>query len=113
MSRKVLVCGGRDYLGDVTCLGELRQLFTIDLLIAGGAKGADKRAADWARARGIHVAEVQALWDFYGKAAGFKRNSAMRILGPDYCVAFPGGKGTEMMVKLCEDNQILVWRPYG
>ena len=105
---RVLVTGGRDYIGDVTCL----SMIDIDILIHGEAKGADSRAAAYCQLNGIHTAGVPALWDFYNKPAGYKRNSAMLLLLPDYCVAFPGGKGTEMMVKLCEKNNIPVWKPY-
>jgi hypothetical protein len=50
----VLVCGGRDYDGDVRCLSELE----IDILIHGACKGADLKAAGWARTNGIHVAAI-------------------------------------------------------
>jgi len=101
---RVLVCGGRDYSGDVSVLG----LLGISILIHGGAKGADCAAAFWARRNGIHTAQVDALWETFGKPAGFKRNSAMLLLMPELCVAFPGGKGTEMMIDLCNRNGIQV-----
>lgn len=106
---RVLVTGGRDYMGDVSCL----DLIDITILIHGEAKGADRRAAEYCRSKGVHTAGVPALWDVLGKPAGYKRNSAMLLLLPEYCVAFPGGKGTGMMVKLCEKNNIIVWKPYG
>jgi hypothetical protein len=111
---KLLVCGGRDYFGDVekaldTCL----SMNQIDILIHGGARGADSLAAAWAESRGIHCARVNALWNSYGKGAGFKRNSAMLLLQPDGCVAFPGGTGTKMMIDLCRQNNIQVWEPYA
>ena len=106
---RTLITGGRDYLGDVTCLSQI----DISILIHGDAKGADRRARDWAVVRGIHHAAVPANWDYYFKGAGFQRNSAMLLLLPEYCVAFPGGKGTQMMIDLCEKNNIPVWKPYG
>lgn len=105
---RVLVCGGRIYAGDVSCLSQIK----IDILIHGGARGADIRAAQWAEANNIHHASVAALWDRFGKSAGYKRNSAMLLLRPEYCVAFPGGKGTKMMVELCRRENIPVWMPY-
>lgn len=105
---KVLVTGGRDYIGDVTCLGQI----DISILIHGDATGADTLAKEYAMVRGIHCAAVPALWDYYYRGAGLTRNSAMLILQPDYCVAFPGGRGTLSMVKLCENNNIPVWKPY-
>jgi hypothetical protein len=105
----VLVCGGREYQGDVTCL----DLIDIDILIHGDAKGADRRAAQYIMSKGIHAAGVPALWKILGKKAGYERNAAMLLLKPNYCVAFPGGRGTSMMVELCEDAGITVWRPHG
>lgn len=106
---RVLVTGGRDYNGDVTCLDQIE----ISILIHGNANGLDKRAAEYVMSKGIHAAAVPALWDFYGKSAGFKRNSGMLLLIPEYCVAFPGGRGTAMMVDLCERHGVTVWKPYG
>ena len=104
-----LICGGRDYDGDVSCLDKIQ----ITMVVQGGANGADRLAKEWAKLRGIHHAEVEALWGCFGKGAGPKRNEAMLILRPAYCVAFPGGRGTDSMVKLCESHDIPVWRPYG
>jgi hypothetical protein len=48
----------------------------------------------------LHVATVPALWDAFGKAAGFRRNRAMLRLGVTMVVAFWDGKssGTGMMI---------------
>lgn len=105
---RVLVTGGRDYMGDVTCLSRI----DISILIHGDARGADTLAKLHCMVRGIHCAAVPALWKYYYRGAGFQRNSAMLLLQPEYCVAFPGGKGTNMMVELCEQNNIPVWKPY-
>lgn len=107
----VLACGGRNYAGDVTCLSQI--VADISLLVHGGARGADLLADEWAKRNNIHRARVDALWGTRGKAAGFDRNKAMLLLRPEYCVAFPGGSGTESMVQLCLSNNIPVWRPYG
>lgn len=106
----VLVCGGRDYFGDVA--GPL-NLLDIDLLVHGGARGADAACASWARSKGVHCAQVDALWDFYGKSAGYRRNATMALLDPEICIAFPGGVGTRMMVEICSMFEIPVYRPYG
>lgn len=111
---RVLVCGGRDYNDIENINAALDMLPTKpSIIIQGGARGADNWAAIWALHRGIHVAEVKALWESYGKSAGFKRNNAMLLLNPDYCVAFPGGNGTKMMVELCQFNGVTVWQPFG
>jgi len=94
------VTGGRDY-SDVRAFGEALDLVHVlrpfELLVHGCATGADTLAAEWAMSRGIHPVGVPALWDFYGKPAGGKRNRAMLLLKPDLVVAFPGGTGTANM----------------
>ncbi len=69
------------------------------MVIEGGARGADRLCRLWCREKGIHVATVEALWDFYDNGAGPIRNSAMLQLKPDIVLAFPGGNGTKDMVK--------------
>lgn len=105
-----LICGGRDYNGDMSCLEHLPKRPTV--IIEGGAKGADRLARFYGVQNGIHVATVNAQWDTYGKAAGHKRNAAMLALKPDYCVAFPGGRGTQSMVDMCKKHGVPVWEPY-
>lgn len=110
---KLLVCGGRDYKDVVAFEDAMARLpFTPSVVIEGGAKGADSLARAWAAERGIHFATVPALWEFYAKAAGGNRNTAMLIFQPDYCVAFPGGTGTADMVDKCLEAGVPVWAPY-
>ena len=87
--------------------------FRPSLIIEGGAKGADRMARNWAIQNGIHYAIVPALWDAFGRSAGSRRNSAMLMLTPDYCVAMPGGSGTANMIRQCADENIAVWQPYN
>jgi hypothetical protein len=52
---------------------------------------------------------VSAEWEKFGKKAGFIRNEKMLALGkPDLVVAFPGGVGTAMMVRLARKQGIRV-----
>lgn len=109
----VLVCGGRDYADYERLSLALDNLpHRPAIIVQGGARGADTLAGRWAREHNIHCAEVQAMWDAFGKGAGGKRNAAMLDLKPDYCVALPGGTGTEDMVHRCEQAGVPVWRPY-
>ena len=99
---RVLVCGGRDFNDPLTLgswLGGIHRNHTIDLLIEGGARGADFMARKFAEWRGIPVRTFPADWDAHGKAAGHIRNKKMLDEGrPDLVVAFPGGRGTANMV---------------
>lgn len=109
----VLCCGGRGYFGDVdNALDILHSQQPVTLLVHGGAPGADSRSGDWARKNNIHVAEVRALWDNFGKGAGSKRNQSMLLLNINYVVAFPGGSGTYDMVERATKHGLTVWRPY-
>lgn len=113
---KLLVCGGRDYADAVrldAVLDKFHAKHPVDVLIHGGAAGADILAHRWAERRGVHTAYVGALWQQYGKAAGPKRNATMLLLGPDVAIAFPGGKGTQNMVTLAEAAGVKVYRITG
>lgn len=108
----VLVCGGRNYSDRTRAYAELDRVCFADgnkdvMLIIGGANGADKLAADWFFARLsmnrdylMHVQTFPADWKKYGKAAGPIRNQQMiDEAKPELVVAFPGGRGTEDMVR--------------
>lgn len=108
-ARRVLVCGGRDFndaaLVERTLCG-LRPC--PEVIISGGAPGADHLAALWAE----HYAESEvyhAEWRRYGNRAGPIRNQRMIDEGkPDLVVAFPGGRGTADMVRRAERHGIPV-----
>jgi hypothetical protein len=103
VSRRVLVCGGRDYRDAERVAHELNALhaqFGIAHLIHGAAPGADWLAKRWAEAHSIPVTGYPARWDLDGKAAGPIRNARMLREGrPDLVLAFPGGRGTDDMVR--------------
>lgn len=110
----LLVCGGRGFREIELFAQAIAGLpFTPTIIIQGGADGADRLAKQWASRNGIHCAEVRAMWENFGKAAGHKRNSAMLALKPDYCLAMPGGVGTRGMVGLCKRAGVVTWQPYG
>ncbi len=111
---RVLVCGGRHY-NDFDAAKRALDALPVkpSIIIEGGAKGGDRMGRLWAEENGIHYATVPALWNKFGRAAGFKRNEAMLLLKPQYCVAFPGGRGTASMIELCTSYGVIVWRPYN
>lgn len=101
---RILVCGGRDFNDDALVRKALLPYFNKDLIIIQGeAKGADYLAKTWAKNYGVKYESYPADWTKYGKRAGYIRNHQMLVEGkPDLVIAFPGGKGTEMMIKLAE-----------
>lgn len=81
----------------------------IDLLIHGGAPGADSTAGEWAISRGIPVTVFHALWAVYGhRKAGPIRNTQMLHEGkPDRAIGFPGNNGTVDMLKKCKGSPLV------
>ena len=104
---RVLVCGSRDFDDWPTMLWFCRTFLNGDVLIAGGARGADTLARKAVVALGMAVAvqEFPADWDQHGKAAGPIRNQPMLDEGqPDLVVAFLSkplaeSRGTADMVR--------------
>lgn len=101
---KVLVCGGRDFNNQNNLFYVLDWFSSQNLItqiIQGGARGADSLAGFWAQQRNISINVFPANWNKHGKSAGYIRNQQMLDEGkPDMVVAFPGGRGTDMMVKI-------------
>lgn len=100
---RVLVTGGRNYQDHArvrAVLGKLHDEAGIDVLIEGGANGADRLARLWAEAFGVPVETYEADWENQGTFAGPARNARMLSEGrPDLVIAFPGGRGTADMVR--------------
>lgn len=99
---KVLVCGGRDYSDYEKLRIELDKIRDISEIIHGGARGADTLAGKYAEENSIPCKRFNALWDLYGKSAGYRRNVEMLNDNPDVVLAFPGSKGTAMMIELAK-----------
>lgn len=117
MTRRILVCGGRDFADKGRVERFLNTVVYLEpvVIIQGGA---DALAASWARTNKAcpHEPETfKADWKNverpgalikhgrygpYDALAGFVRNQRMIDEGrPDLVVAFPGGSGTADMVK--------------
>lgn len=110
---RVIVCGGRDYQDYkhvIACLDALRAKHGIELVIEGGANGADSHGGIWADNNGITRCTVHANWNKHGNRAGPIRNGDMlEKLNPDCVVAFPGGAGTADMVRQAKAAGVKVW----
>jgi hypothetical protein len=105
---RVLVCGGRDYDNRAKVFRILRRFELkfgpIDCLIQGEAKGADSIAKEWAEVHKVKIDSYPADWKKYGKRAGYLRNKQMLEDGkPDVVIAFPGRKGTAMMIQITKE----------
>ena len=113
MVKRVIVCGGRDYTNRKAVRNALEMVKRKHgpfVVIHGCARGADTLAGQEAAKMELGIMEFPADWDRYGKRAGFVRNEQMLVEGKaDAVIAFAGGRGTAMMVKLAKDANVPVW----
>jgi hypothetical protein len=105
VSKRVLVTGSRGWTNVAWLRHVLAEHFAGDtVLVHGGARGADRLAADAWLEMGGQLECWSPDWGTQGKAAGFIRNKQMVKSGIDLCLAFWDGqsKGTEHTIDLCE-----------
>jgi hypothetical protein len=112
---RILICGGRDFADQSLfnhTMAQCKSFFAKEFCIINGfARGADRMAHVWAFFEGCPSLCVPANWDFYGKKAGPIRNNWMlKWCAPDLVIAFPGGHGTEDMIKQSLTHNIAVYR---
>lgn len=104
---KVLVCGNRNWTNKDQMRIVLKTIHGLELIIEGGAKGADRLAGEIALELGVPVRELPANWGKYGRAAGPVRNKQMLNEKPDLVLAFHDNiaesRGTRSMLELARD----------
>jgi hypothetical protein len=108
---RVLVCGGREYDDQEWVnfvLDRESATHQIELVMQGGARGADTLARLWAESRCVDCLTVPANWEKHGRSAGPIRNTRMLTYKPDRVIAFAGGRGTANMVKQARGAGIFV-----
>lgn len=107
MKMITIVSGGRENSENRYWVEFFKNTRT-NLVIAGGARGADTVAVFEAQRAGIEVMVIRADWETFGKSAGFKRNVAMAECakslvsehgGAVQVVAVAGGTGTAHMME--------------
>jgi len=109
---RILFCGDRNWTNYKIICDVMADL-DPDVVIEGGAKGADILAAAAADDFDISVLTFPADWKKYGRAAGPIRNTQMLNEGmPELVVAFhddiQNSKGTLNMVQQSEKRKIPV-----
>lgn len=88
---KVAVVGGRTFDNKewlYSVLDEYHRRFYIELIISGGAKGADTLGERWAKDNQIDHLIYMAQWSLYGKEAGKARNTSI-VKAAEVIIAFP------------------------
>lgn len=105
---KVLVTGGRNFADRdflFRYLSAFHVAHPIETLIHGGAPGTDHLADKWAEENEVNSFRYAAKWKTLAKRAGPERNYRMlKESEPDWILAFPGGAGTESMVRYAIDE---------
>jgi hypothetical protein len=100
---KILVTGGRDFTGRDLVKKTLLEFVTIfgrpELLIHGGARGADTICGEEATKLGIRTLVVLPDWERFKHTAAILRNQEMVDMKPDFLLPFPGGSGTRDCMK--------------
>lgn len=98
--KKVLCCGGRDF-EDYWMVKRVLDEVKPDVIIHGGARGADTLCGNWAELNCVAVFVYRADWRGKGKAAGPIRNQEMLDDNPniELVIAFAGGRGTADMIR--------------
>lgn len=101
---KLAIIGSRSFKDyDKLCIevNKLREIEEITTIISGGANGADYLGKKYAAEEHIRYVEYPALWDMYGKSAGFRRNVDI-VNDSDIILAFWDGKsrGTKHSIDL-------------
>lgn len=100
---KIAVVGSRNFSDQIQLENELNAIKNqIELIISGGAVGADTFAENWAKKNSIPTLIIKPDWKTYGRSAGVVRNKQI-IESCDYCYAFWDckSKGTEYSINYC------------
>ena len=86
---KILICGDRNWIDKNKIYSRVSKLnCTEDIIITGGARGADFLANIVARDLKFNTIVKMADWQKYGRSAGPIRNRQMLDLKPDLVIAF-------------------------
>lgn len=108
--KKYLIAGSRTFNDYNLLLQVINKYEKPDVIIEGGAKGADVLGRRYANENNIECQEYKADWDRYGKSAGYIRNSEMvnQLDKTDKAFIFWDGKskGTKHTIDLCNKKNI-------
>ena len=102
--KKIAVIGSRSF-SNYEYLKSILQWHEFNMIISGGAKGADSLAQRYATEHNVPFKCFNADWDAYGKAAGPIRNKQI-IDECDEVIAFWDNvsKGTKLSINLAKEQ---------
>ena len=108
---RLAIVGGRDFDKPSLMFTNVHRYYDFKniIIVTGDAKGADDHAIKLAKRFDIEYQEHEALWDKYGKDAGFIRNADIEEESAE-CLAFWDGKssGTKHTIDLFKEAKKLV-----
>lgn len=104
--RRAVFCGSRTWADPAPIREALSSLPKATVIVAGGARGADKVAEREARRMGFALEVYPARWEEEGRGAGYRRNERMvNLPGVEDIFAFRRGeisRGTDHTIRLSE-----------
>lgn len=116
---RLIIAGGRDFTDRSMMSRKLSKILGgadlgfgyeyPDVVLCGGARGADTLGKEWAKRHGVEVEMYHADWNGLGRRAGYVRNEAMAI-NATHLIAFYDGvsKGTGHMITLARKHGVEV-----
>lgn len=107
---KVIIAGSRtfnDYPKLKKKLDSILKNQKDITIISGTASGADRLGERYADENHHKLEKYPAMWDIFGKSAGYKRNEEMAGVA-DSCIVFWDGKskGTKHMIDIAKKNKL-------
>lgn len=104
--KKIAVVGHRKFTDYERLQDVLDEVYPdIEMIVTGGAPGADSLAEQYARERGIDITIFRPKWTTHGKAAGAVRNQKIVDMA-DCLIAFWDGesKGTKISIEMAKKS---------
>lgn len=105
---RLIIAGSRG-VAQAETLGHLQDWSSAFAgeVVSGMAQGVDTWGQLWARSRQLPVVEVPALWNVYGKSAGFIRNTWMAWYGTHLMAIWDGeSRGTRQMIQTARAQRL-------
>ncbi len=107
---KVIIAGSRNF-NDYNSLKNKLDIILKNqkevTIVSGTARGADRLGERYAEENHHKLEKYPAMWDIYGKKAGYIRNEEMAKFS-DACVVFWDGKskGTKHMIDIAKNFKL-------
>lgn len=107
---KIIIAGSRTFNNYPKLKNKLDSILRNQkgiTIISGTASGADRLGERYADENHHNLEKYPAMWDIFGKSAGYKRNEEMANVA-DACVVFWDGKsrGTKHMIDIAKKKQL-------